>query len=396
MLIVEENAVDTALYGFDSPVASSVVKTTDGRETKFILGDATKGNNGYYFMVEGDPSVYTVSTVVGNNMLKSAIDFREKKILNITAEDITEISMTVNGTGEIKAVKIDDKENISSWQMLKPYDIGIYDDSFNELVLNPLVNVSATNFLSDNPTDEQLENSGLKDSELYYEVKTKDSSYKIVIGHNYEGNYVVKRDDIPTVFLVPQSNLSFLFADIFDYIFSYAYVTKTEDINSISSIIDGKEYEILCDLDNSAFSVNGIELTKDDFVNFYHEFFGIKIQGHTDTPPADVNNITFEYSVNKKDDKTDRISFIYMNGKYSYMMVNDKIQFYVFNEDVERIKGELKNLEEIAKNTETIPENESTEPSDTGFNWISLLVVIVVLALIAVFPISLLLNKKNK
>lgn len=399
ILLVEENASDISIYGFNDSSPYAEIVTSDGKYAKFILGDSTKGNNGYYFMMDGNDNIYTVSTIIGNNILKSAIDFREKKIIDVSADDVHEINVIVQGTGEvsIRRLSADESNDISSWKMTKPYDIGVYDEKFNEFVLTPITSVQAANFLSDNPTEEQLEESGLKESTLYYEVKTQSETYRVDLGFNFDGYYVAKREDIPTVFLVPQSNLSFLFADVFEYIFSYAYLPKTENIDKINCVIDGKEYSIQCSLDESIFNVNGKSISKDSFVDFYQKFFGIEIQGSTKTPPTDPNDVIFKYTVSNKNGTVDNVSFIHMNGKYSYMKVNDKIQFYVFAEDVQNIQDSVKALAENEEVTKTeIDGNEEKQDEQKGFNWISLLVVILILGLIAAFPISLLKNKNKK
>jgi hypothetical protein len=56
-----EDAEELSEYGLETPQNTVSIKTTDGEYT-FYLGDENSYTGDYYVMVEGDASVYTVST----------------------------------------------------------------------------------------------------------------------------------------------------------------------------------------------------------------------------------------------------------------------------------------------------------------------------------------------
>jgi hypothetical protein len=56
-----EDAEELSEYGLETPQNTVSIKTTDGEYT-FYLGDENSYTGDYYVMVEGDTSVYTVST----------------------------------------------------------------------------------------------------------------------------------------------------------------------------------------------------------------------------------------------------------------------------------------------------------------------------------------------
>ncbi len=394
-LIVDDSSEDAASYGFDKPLGTVVITTSDGAETTFYLGDKTKGGNGYYLMMEGDDSIYTVSTVIGNSITKTLMDYRDTAVISVTPEEITEINMTVQGTGEVSVKRLETQKDVmTSWTMTKPFEIGVYDDKFTEAVLTPLTSVSVVEFISDDPTVQQLEDSGITNPELYYEVKTADNSYRVDIGKSFDGYFIAKRSDLPSVYLLNPDELSFLFTDIIDYISSYAYLPEHSEVTAISSSADGVDYDIV---NSDTISINENIISQESYSEFYQKFFGIRLRGRVTTDP-ETTEPDFSYSVTKSDGSVDNISFVKMNSRYMYMFVNGKTEFYVYTEDVNNAMKSLAEALDNAVNNDYEDEEEPEENTDNpgGFKWLGLLVVIIVIALIIVFPISMLKNSNSK
>lgn len=403
-LIVEETSEKKAVYGLEKPSASVTVKTVDGNEKTFYIGDATKGGNGYYFMVSGDDRIYTISTVLAENTRKQKNDYRTTSLIDAGADDIKEVSMTVLGIGDVTVEKLEEKLDVmTSWKMTKPFELGVYDEKFGEIVVTPIISVEATGFVSDNPTDEQLEKSGLKNPQNYYEVKTENETYKVLIGNNYDGNYVVKREDLPSVYLVPAESLSFMFADIFEYLNSFAYLPAREELSSISTVIDGTEYEFTqknySDKDNREFYINEYSVDNKVFSEGYKSMVGIKIDGMAKNIPEDLGEPEFSYSVRLSDGSVENVSYVRMNGMYMYQFINGKCEFYVKSADVDAAKQGVISALEDAKNpvlTEEQKEEQKAEKEKKTTNTLAYVIVALIIALIAVFPISMLLGSKKK
>lgn len=403
-LIVEETSEKKASYGLEKPSASATVKTFDGTEKTFYIGDETKGGNGYYFMISDDDRIYTVSTVLAENMKKSINEYRTTSLFEASADEIKEISMTVFGTGDVTVQKLDEKlDAMTSWKMTKPFELGVYDEKFSEIVITPVISVEAIGFVSDNPTDEQLEKSGLKNPQTYYEVKTENQTYKVLIGNNYDGNYIVKREDLPSVYLVPSESLTFLFADIFEYLNSYAYLPSRDELSSISTVIEGVQYEFsqknYSDKDNREFYINEYSVDNKVFSEGYKSIVGIKIDGRAKNIPQDLGEPEFSYSVKLSDGSVENVSYVRMNGMYMYQFINGKCEFYVKSADVDAAKQGVTDALEDAKNPELTEEQQKekkAEKEKKTTNALAYVIVVLIIALIAVFPISMLLSSKKK
>lgn len=403
-LTVEDTSEKKASFGLEKPAASATVTTTDGETKSFYLGDATKGGNGYYFMVSDDNRIYTISNVLAENMKKSANSYRTTSLIDVTADDIKEITMTVYGIGEVTVKRLDEQIDVmTSWEMTKPFNLGVYDEKFGEYVISPLTSVSVSGFVSDNPTQEQLEKSGLVNPENYYEVKTADADYKILIGNNFDGNYIVKRSDLPSVYLVPAESFTFLTADIFDYLNSYAYLPAREDFESITTTVDGVDYELsqknYSDKDKRELFINGISVDNKVYTEGYKSIVGIKIDGKAKNVPENPDVPEFSYTVNMADGTSETVSYVRMNGMYMYQFINGKCEFYVKSADVDAAKSGVKAALEAAQNPDPTDEEkkaEETAKEKKTTNKLAYVVVILIICLIAVFPISMLVGSKKK
>lgn len=391
-LTVEEDSTNKSSFGFDAPRATAVVKTTDGKTATFYLGNPTKGGNGHYFMMDGDDNIYTISTIVANNMTKKLDDFRDLSLVDVELTDVTEVKMSVIGLGDvtIKHNKEDNGDMTTSWQMTEPFEIGVYDESFTEMILTPMLAVSTNEFMSDNPTEEQLKAFGLVDADLFYEITTADETIRVDVGNAYNGGVYVKRTDKPTIYYISASAFSFLDVDVLQYVNNFAYLPNHSDVSEISYKKGSETYALK--IDNKNYSINGNGIKGELFSEYYQKLFNVKIRGIITS--ENKEDVVFSYSVKKTDGSVDNISFVRVNSKYSNVYVNDKAIFYVFTEDVENASNALPGLYEKSKNPE--PDDDKTEEAPKAFNWLSLVVVILILLLVVSFPVSLLLNSKNK
>lgn len=85
--IVAENCTDTAKYGFDSPQATAEILYESGETVKVYIGDTTPVSSNTYFMIDGDDTVYTISTSEIANYLSDVNSFISSTILEEPDED---------------------------------------------------------------------------------------------------------------------------------------------------------------------------------------------------------------------------------------------------------------------------------------------------------------------
>lgn len=85
--IIEENCTDTDKYGFSDPQATVEVTYVSGSTVKFVVGDIAPSSSDTYLMVDGDSTVYTVSTSKMANYSNKLLDFVSTTVLEEPAED---------------------------------------------------------------------------------------------------------------------------------------------------------------------------------------------------------------------------------------------------------------------------------------------------------------------
>ncbi|MBQ8296711.1 MAG: DUF4340 domain-containing protein [Ruminococcus sp.] len=85
--IVIEDCTDTAKYGFDDPEASVEVTYASGSSVKFVIGDAAPDASSTYLMIDGDDTVYTVTSSKMANYSKTLYDFVSTTVLEEPAEE---------------------------------------------------------------------------------------------------------------------------------------------------------------------------------------------------------------------------------------------------------------------------------------------------------------------
>ena len=84
--IVAENCTDTEKYGFSNPV-TAVLHYDSGDSVKFYIGDISPVAENTYFMIDGDDTVYTVSSSLVDNYRLSENDFVSKTVLEEPDEE---------------------------------------------------------------------------------------------------------------------------------------------------------------------------------------------------------------------------------------------------------------------------------------------------------------------
>ncbi|MCD7890451.1 MAG: DUF4340 domain-containing protein [Ruminococcus sp.] len=85
--IVAEDCTDTDKYGFDEPQATVEVIYESGSSVTFIIGDIAPTSSETYLMIDGDDTIYTVSTSTMSNYSKELFDFVSTTILEEPDDD---------------------------------------------------------------------------------------------------------------------------------------------------------------------------------------------------------------------------------------------------------------------------------------------------------------------
>ena len=126
--LVEEKAVNLAPYGLDAPKLEVDLTEKDNKTQKLLLGDDTPAGNGIFAKFDGDSRVFTVPGFHKTSIDKSANDLRDKRLLTVDSDKISQVELVV------KKQEIAFGRNKDEWQIVKPKPLRADSSAVDELV----------------------------------------------------------------------------------------------------------------------------------------------------------------------------------------------------------------------------------------------------------------------
>jgi uncharacterized ParB-like nuclease family protein len=126
--VVEDKASNLKEYGLDPAVAELDI-TGKGQGTRqLLLGDDTPTGGDVYASLAGDPRVFTVSSFNKTSLDKSLNDLRDKRLLTVDADQVSQVELLRKG----QDVEFDRTKD--GWQILKPMSSPADSSAVNGLV----------------------------------------------------------------------------------------------------------------------------------------------------------------------------------------------------------------------------------------------------------------------
>jgi hypothetical protein len=126
--LVEDKAGDLSQYGLAQPALELDVTTKDAKPQKLLLGDDTPAGSAVFAKLDGDPRVFTVATYTKTSIDKSANDLRDKRLLTVDFDKLSQIELTT------KKQNIEFGRNQQEWQIVKPKPLRADNFQVEEIV----------------------------------------------------------------------------------------------------------------------------------------------------------------------------------------------------------------------------------------------------------------------
>jgi len=126
--LVEDKAGDLSQYGLAQPAIELDVTTKEAKPQKLLLGDDTPAGSAVFAKLEGDPRVFTVATYNRSNIDKTANDLRDKRLLTVDFDKLSQIELTT------KKQNIEFGRNQQEWQIVKPKPLRADNFQVEEIV----------------------------------------------------------------------------------------------------------------------------------------------------------------------------------------------------------------------------------------------------------------------
>ncbi|MGA8151199.1 MAG: DUF4340 domain-containing protein [Terriglobales bacterium] len=112
--LVEDKAGNLSQYGLAEPTLEADLTAKDNKTYKLLIGDKTPTGNALYAKLGGDPRVFTMAGYARNSIDKSVNDVRDKRLLTIEQDKISQVELTAKKQDVVFG------RNKDEWQIIKP------------------------------------------------------------------------------------------------------------------------------------------------------------------------------------------------------------------------------------------------------------------------------------
>ncbi len=292
-----DNPGEDSVYGFDRPNSMVNVKYEDTARM-FIIGNPTSFGDMYYFKGMNEPEVYAISSEKANKFMQKLADYRDKTIISMTADTITEV-VVKNGSQKTVFTKKNDK-----WTIAQPFGVNADSKKVEEKVISPLSYLTVLEFVEG---DDYTGHGIAAEEKVVYVEDNQGGSERIIIGNRRDnGEYYIKTESSAEIYKVEGSSLEFVELDIFEFTENHIFDIGIDVLSKATIKADGKEYVL--SISNGVYKVNGIEILKDEFAKMYENLSSLEAEEHYTAYTGANADATIDYTLT--DGKSGSIQFV--------------------------------------------------------------------------------------
>lgn len=347
--LISENG-NLSDYGLDKPLATPNITLSDGTEKKFILGNLTPTGNGYYFKMNDDAKIYTISSTTGEDFIKDLAGYRDTTIATVDAKSLVQFKILRNNANiEIKLK--DEKElakdtyGMNSWKMTSPYQLDVNTDVVGKQIFEKL-NFEVKDFVEDAPAS--YTKYGLDKPKYVISFTEKDKSpITIELGNEKEGAIYARLVRSKEVYTIDAQTVAYKDIDPLSMVNTLIYLQQIDKVTAITLTADNNTYVLKINGtgDTATYSINDVSAKTELFKNVYQEIIGLSLRG---VVTGDVNGqpickYVFSFNDGRADDVIELIPY---GDRYVAVKINGKANYYVMREQVNNIIAKIKEFSE--------------------------------------------------
>lgn len=344
--VVEENAEDLVKYGLDTPVSEIKITLDDGKEIKFLIGDASPVEGEVYFCYKDDNTVYATLTSTANAFLYS----KEYYLSLLLIEEVNDSSL---GMAKLRVDRADldydiayeafdggrgeDYSGGTSSNAVMTEPIFAYLDVMKSVdITNAMFGLTASAVVQLEADEEDLKLAGLDNPFCVVKMDTKDGKeYTLRISKMSESSdseepvYFGYLEGTDIIYAFSQSQLVWITMNIQDPISPIIIADYFYLVGGVSVEVEGKESMIFTgsgkDKSDYKATLNGVECSTERFRQFYtfllntpaEEIYMGEVTGE---PVAEIN-------VETQDGKKTELKFYRDEGRKLIITVNGVTSF---------------------------------------------------------------------
>lgn len=328
---IEENAQDLTKYGLDNPIT---ISCSDGSNTYQIqIGNPSPTGESYYIKSLDNNDVYTISSEDGVMIHLNKDDLKYRYITDSYISVVNKI-VYKKGTETIFDCQ---KPDGNTWELIEPKTNLSINLSKISNIADLLIRADVVEFISENPTQEELKQYGLDNPQYTIELADDDEDRTVYFGNSPEDNLIYAQfEDTKEVVTFYIGELGIIDSGIEVILESSIYNDNKREISNVSISYNGTETSIGMSYSENdrkyKYYQNGTDVTDTDI--------GAKLSSIVDAslniPLYDVDfsaqpsgEPTFTISYTRTTEPTTvTLKFIPTDeqSKYYYVLLNDVYQ----------------------------------------------------------------------
>lgn len=363
--LVEENTENLAQYGLEEPQAQVSIAYADGSELSMAVGEDAPLEAGTYVLQDG--KVYLFNSHKVDTFLLSNLAFVDKNLTSPAGEGDDApvlVKMTLSGTARPQTVVMEDSGNdvssMSNYNITAPkYHVG--DQTKTQELADSIYGISTQEVVAVNPTDEQLEEYGLKEPYSVVEAVFEKETITLKASEPKDGYSYVMNGARNIIYKLSAEGYPWIDAT-YESLASVMVITPL--ITTVSELVittPEQEYTFeltsVEDADNSAMvlqqvTYEGKELDLDNFKNFYQNVISARNRTYTTQQPEEGAEplLTFRYRYTDTSREDDVVEFYKAENTRVFVSLNGDCESMEYQSYVDRILADI----EMVINGETV------------------------------------------
>lgn len=278
--VITTNPTDISKYGFTNESTYVRGTTKNGDEFTFTIGNLLVDRDGYYIMVDGDETIYSVSLYTANSILITRGQLLDSGIFPGTLTEVTSFILAKNSERIYKLVP----DPTYLWMVTEPITFRGFPEKADAMITNTFELV-VKEYVDASPDDLSIYGLASPKYELTLVINSKEITLLVGNENIRDLTYYAMVSDKEEVFTIDSSSLNFLDTPLVDILWPYPYLPRLELIESINILVvgremlfekqfvevttsEGKKAEI-ADYSFNGVSINNIDQTATTFGQFY-------------------------------------------------------------------------------------------------------------------------------
>ena len=340
---VATDVTDFEQYGLKEPI--SKVTWTKGDTVHYIeIGDVASSGN-YYMRVDGQSTVYTLSSTTATMFLSPRIDFYSTDVYDFDeSSDAAYINyMTLERKGketiEFKLQDLTDESVDSAYVLTAPIDHNMSIDKSSNFttLLGDLVSLTV---FDDDLSAKNLAKYGLDDPSITFSFVNVAEKHVLHFGNTSDKGYVyMYKEGNPFIYIVDADTINVLTYELTDYCESMSYLRSYDTVDSLTITGGGKTYDIdiTGDAENDDLKayINNKYVEYANFAELYAHIISIEFKDTGEKQADDELLVTI--TVNCKDGTKDVLKYYKQSELNSFYELNGSGRLIVSTAKVEQI-----------------------------------------------------------